>query len=149
MGLRLFFLPNFPGTMFIQGATFIPDSRVTHNMTTDCSLNYKFNTSKFFLTFRTIFVHNMFSSCFAKRRASDKDLPVKKKCLSSTNQQSSQAPAWTNARKLNSPTQTAYSITLLPLFSINDLFLPPPSIKCLNSWRLKISNDIILFEFNW
>ena len=28
MGLRLFFLPNFPGAMFIQGATFIPDSRV-------------------------------------------------------------------------------------------------------------------------
>ena len=28
MGLRLFFLPNFPGTTFIQGATFIPDSRV-------------------------------------------------------------------------------------------------------------------------
>ena len=27
-------------------------------------------------TFRTIFVHNMFSPCFAKRRASDKDLPV-------------------------------------------------------------------------
>jgi hypothetical protein len=32
---------------------------------------------KFFLTFRTIFVHNMFSPCSAKRRASDKDLPVK------------------------------------------------------------------------
>ena len=31
---------------------------------------------KMFLTFRTIFVHNMFSSCCAKRRASDKDLPV-------------------------------------------------------------------------
>ena len=31
---------------------------------------------KLFLTFRTIFVHNMFSSCSAKRRASDKDLPV-------------------------------------------------------------------------
>ena len=30
----------------------------------------------FFLTFRTIFVHNMFSPCSAKRRASDKDLPV-------------------------------------------------------------------------
>ena len=29
MGLHLFFLPNFPGAMFIQGATFIPDSRVT------------------------------------------------------------------------------------------------------------------------
>ena len=28
MGLRLFFLPNFPGAMFIQGATFISDSRV-------------------------------------------------------------------------------------------------------------------------
>ena len=28
MGLSLFFWPNFPGAMFIQGATFIPDSRV-------------------------------------------------------------------------------------------------------------------------
>ena len=64
--------------------------QLTHNMTTDCSLNYKFNTWKFqaqnmgrtccvqklFLTFRTISVHNMFSPCSAKRRASDKDLPV-------------------------------------------------------------------------
>ena len=32
---------------------------------------------KLFLTFRTIsFVHNIFSPCSAKRRASDKDLPV-------------------------------------------------------------------------
>ena len=31
---------------------------------------------KLFLTFRTIFVHNMFSPCSAKRRASDKGLPV-------------------------------------------------------------------------
>ena len=31
---------------------------------------------KLFLTYRTIFVHNMFSPCSAKRRASDKDLPV-------------------------------------------------------------------------
>ena len=34
---------------------------------------------KLFLTFRTIFVHNMFSPCSAKlskRRATDKDLPV-------------------------------------------------------------------------
>ena len=33
---------------------------------------------KLFLTFRTIsiFVHNMFSPCSGKRRASDKDLPV-------------------------------------------------------------------------
>ena len=28
MGLRLFFLPNFSRAIFIQGATFIPDSRV-------------------------------------------------------------------------------------------------------------------------
>ena len=28
MGLRLFFLPNLSGATFIQGATFIPDSRV-------------------------------------------------------------------------------------------------------------------------
>ena len=28
MGLCLFFLPNFPGATFIQGATFIPESRV-------------------------------------------------------------------------------------------------------------------------
>ena len=31
---------------------------------------------KLFRTFRTIFVHNVFSPCSAKRRASDKDLPV-------------------------------------------------------------------------
>ena len=31
---------------------------------------------KLFLTFRKMFVHNMFSQCSAKRRAFDKDLPV-------------------------------------------------------------------------
>ena len=31
---------------------------------------------KLSLTFRTIFVHNMFSPCSAKRKASDIDLPV-------------------------------------------------------------------------
>ena len=31
---------------------------------------------KLFLAFRTFFVHNMFSPCSAKRRASDKDFPV-------------------------------------------------------------------------
>ena len=34
---------------------------------------------KLFLTFRTTFVHNMFSPFSAKRRASDKDLPVSSK----------------------------------------------------------------------
>jgi hypothetical protein len=28
MGIRLLFLPNCPGATFIQGGTFIPDSRV-------------------------------------------------------------------------------------------------------------------------
>ena len=38
---------------------------------------YMLCTEKLFLTFRTIFVHNMFSLCSARRRASDKDFPVK------------------------------------------------------------------------
>ena len=54
--------------------------QLTHNMTTDCSLNYKSNTWKFqaqtWEMSETISVHNMFSSSSAKRRASDKDLPV-------------------------------------------------------------------------
>ena len=32
MELRLLFLPNFPEAMFIQGGTFIPDSRVSLKM---------------------------------------------------------------------------------------------------------------------
>ena len=31
-GLCLLFLPNVPGAMFIQGGTFIPDSRVNHRL---------------------------------------------------------------------------------------------------------------------
>ena len=41
---------------------------------------------KLFLTFRTFFVHNMFSPCSAKRRASDKDLPVIKSNVLARNQ---------------------------------------------------------------
>ena len=94
--------------------------QLTHNMTKDCSLNYEFSTWKFqaqnmlrtccvhklffvfVLTFKTIYVHNIFSTCSelaifmywtrnsmnnlssycglvdAKIRASDKDLPVEK-----------------------------------------------------------------------
>ena len=36
---------------------------------------------KLFQIFRTIFVHNMFSPCSSKRRASDKDLPVRSKVV--------------------------------------------------------------------
>ena len=39
MGLRLFFLPNFPGPMFIQGATFIPDSRVAQKIVMRTRMN--------------------------------------------------------------------------------------------------------------
>ena len=62
--------------------------QLTHNMTTDCSLNYKFNTLKFqaqtwgeHVVYRNRFWHSeqflyTTSPCSAKRRASDKDLPV-------------------------------------------------------------------------
>ena len=36
MGLRLFFLPNFPGATFIQGGTFIPDSRARSVIDMSC-----------------------------------------------------------------------------------------------------------------
>ena len=43
MRLCLLFLPNVPGAMFIQGGTFIPDSRVvlllTSNLTNELRLN--------------------------------------------------------------------------------------------------------------
>jgi hypothetical protein len=38
---------------------------------------------KSFLTFRTIFVHNMFSPCSAKGRAFDKNLPVRNLTINS------------------------------------------------------------------
>jgi hypothetical protein len=40
MGLRLFYLPNFPGAIFFQGGTFIPDSRV-HRIILKCYLYSK------------------------------------------------------------------------------------------------------------
>ena len=65
--------------------------QITNNMTTGCSMNYKFNTWKFqaqtwgeHVVYRNCFwhseqflEHNMFSPRSSKRRASDKDLPVK------------------------------------------------------------------------
>ena len=47
MGLRLFFLPNFPGATFIQGATFIPDSRVMNKQTKSRNFSYKYEKSRF------------------------------------------------------------------------------------------------------
>jgi hypothetical protein len=79
--IQLIILRPCKGKMTITGKSFSKALifASTHNMMTDCSLNYNFNTccvQKLCLTFRTIFVHNMFSPCSAKRRASDKDLPV-------------------------------------------------------------------------
>ena len=60
--------------------------QLTHNMMTDCWLNYKFNTWKFqaqtlgdHVVYRNCFWHSdqfLYTTCSAKRRASDKDLPV-------------------------------------------------------------------------
>ena len=64
--------------------------QLTHNMTTDCWLNYNFNTWKFqartwgdHVVYRNCFRHSeqflyitCSPPCSAKRRASDKDLPV-------------------------------------------------------------------------
>ena len=85
--LRLFFSTSIQVNL-CQKLLFL--HQLTHNVKTDCLLNYKFNTlksqaqnmgrtccvQKLFLTFRTISVHKMFSPCSAKIRASDKDLPV-------------------------------------------------------------------------
>jgi hypothetical protein len=43
MWLHLFFLPNFPGAIFIQRGTSIPDSRVVHGLWQSLkSLNFQF-----------------------------------------------------------------------------------------------------------
>ena len=72
MGLPLFFLPNFPGAMFIQGATFIPDSRV-HKMFSLCS------ELGIFIYWTCNSMNNLLSYCGlvdARMSASEKDLPV-------------------------------------------------------------------------
>ena len=58
--------PQYDDILFIVQYMKIPSS----NMGRTCCVQ------KLFLTFRTTFVHNMFSPGSAKRRASDKDLPI-------------------------------------------------------------------------
>ena len=48
MGLHLFFLPNFPVAILIQGATFIPDSRVTILLLVSTVDAYRFYTKLLF-----------------------------------------------------------------------------------------------------
>ena len=47
MGLRLFFLPNFPGATFIQRGAFIPDSRVGRSFIKNYCRDDKWQQGKF------------------------------------------------------------------------------------------------------
>ena len=60
MGLLLFFLPNFPGATFIQGATFIPDSRVLWQYT-----HQNFDRPR--LTFCLITMHSAAAAIYGKK----------------------------------------------------------------------------------
>ena len=61
--------PQYEGKLFIE-------LQVQYMKIPSSNLGRTCCVQKLFLTLRTIFEHNMFSSCSAKRRASDKDLPV-------------------------------------------------------------------------
>ena len=59
---------------------------------------------KLFLTFRTIFVHNIFSPCSAKRRASDKDLPVQPSTTPNPILKSKKKTGWNVRNAISNPT---------------------------------------------
>ena len=61
--------PQYDNRLFIE-------LQVQHMKIPSSNLGRTCCVQELFLTFRTIFVHNMFSPCSAKRRAPDKDLPV-------------------------------------------------------------------------
>ena len=61
--------PQYDDRLFI-------DLQVQYMKSPSSNLGRTCCVHKLFLTFRTILVHNMFSLCCAKRRASDKDLSV-------------------------------------------------------------------------
>ena len=61
--------PQYDDRLFIE-------IQVQYMKIPSSNLGRTYCVQKLFLTFRTIFVHNMFSPCSAKWRASDKDLPV-------------------------------------------------------------------------
>ena len=70
------------GKSLSEALIFAYDHRLFIELQVQCmkipssKLGRTYCVQKLFLTFRTIFVHNMFSPCSAKRRASDKDLPL-------------------------------------------------------------------------
>ena len=61
--------PQYDSRLFIE-------LEVHYMKISSSNLGRKCCVQKFFLTFRTFFVQNMFSPCSAKRRASDKDFPL-------------------------------------------------------------------------
>ena len=61
--------PQYDDRLFIE-------SQVQYMKIPSSKLGRTCCVQKLFLTFKTIFVHTMFFPCSAKRRASDKDLPV-------------------------------------------------------------------------
>ena len=61
--------PQYDNRLFIE-------LQVQNMKIPSSNVGRKYCVQKLFLTFRTIFVHYMFSPCSAKRRASYKDLPV-------------------------------------------------------------------------
>ena len=64
--------PQYGDRLFIK-------FQVQHMKIPSSNLRRTFCVQKLFLTFRTIFVHNMLFRCSGKRRASEKDLPVSEK----------------------------------------------------------------------
>jgi hypothetical protein len=60
---------QYDGRLFIE-------LQVQYMKIPSSNLGRTYCVQRLFLTFRTIFGHNRFSPCSAKRRASDKDLPV-------------------------------------------------------------------------
>ena len=61
--------PQYDDRLFIE-------LQVQYMKITSSNLGRTCCVQTLFLTFRTVFVHNMFSPCSVKRRDSDKDLPV-------------------------------------------------------------------------
>ena len=64
MGLRLIFLPNFPEATFIQGATFILDSRVSSPFA--CRMNGASKTRYYSLIVLFILFPQFFDNFFDK-----------------------------------------------------------------------------------
>ena len=72
----------FASTNPQSGNSLIIESKVQYMKITSSNLGRTCCVSEImFLIFRTILVHNMFPPCSAKRKASDKDLPVRSKVV--------------------------------------------------------------------